>query len=144
MTHDLAGSSFVRRLQTVGPALDDRACRRLVLGYASLYQQVYGFESLERTFAELQAVDGEPGRLGDGHAVVLAEVREAMAEYFISLNEVATALHRLLDPTPMTSADALTCVSHLWNAHACNEELSEFSAREDRALCELLADLLPA
>ena len=61
----------------------------------------------------------------------------------LAINEVAAAVHRLLDATPMTPEDVLSCVDLIWNAHECNEFISEFSGREDAVLCQLLDELRP-
>lgn len=139
--HDLAHSRFARRLRAT--PVDAAACRRIVLRYALRYQSVYSFDRLEDAFTWLELVDADPARLADARAHVLADVEDAMAEYFISLNEVAAAVHRLFDATPMSPDDVLSCVDHIWNAHECNESVAEFSGREDAALCELLDELSP-
>lgn len=143
MPHDLAHSQFARRLRALAAPLDAAACRRLVLRYALRYQDVYSFVQLEDAFTWLELADGDPAHLGEDLARVLADVEDAMDEYFISLNEVAAAVHRLLDATPMTPEDVLSCVDLIWNAHECNEFISEFSGREDAVLCQLLDELRP-
>ena len=69
------------------------------------------------------------------------DVENAMGEYFESLNEVATAVYRLLDRSEITVDDALDALGHVWAAHACNELPKVFVPREDGVLCEMLMAL---
>lgn len=144
MSIDPATTRFAARLQSVGAALDDRACRQIVLRAVRRYQDTYPFDILEHAITALECVDGEPGRLGDAYAPALADVHEALGEYSFSLPAVAAAVARLLDAAPLDTDAVLACVRHLWEAYACNETADEFVAREDAALCELLAAALPA
>lgn len=145
------GSQFAQRLQALAPVPSDRTLRRLVFVYCRLYQDVYSFDQLDDAFAylaielqsekkQLEAFNTEVPVIPDA---VLGAVQQAMGEYFESLNEVATAIHRLLDPRELTISDTLAAINHVWLAHACNESPSEFAAREDGILFELLTRLVP-
>ncbi len=137
------GTEFETRIHALEDRLSDSQLRRLVLRYCQSYQEVYSFDQLQDAFAYLDlAPPGDTTNscfLRSERALVLAQVEEAMDEYFISLNEVATVLSRLLDPKPFSISDALSAVSHVLNAHECNEDPSSFLPREDCVLCTLLA-----
>lgn len=139
MSDLLEGTEFDRRLSACAEQLTDREYRELVLEYCQRYQEVYWFEQLENAFAYLTLTDHDREQLQSDLPDVRSQVQEAVGEYFESLNEVATAVYRLLDDTPFSSIDARTCIAHVWNAHACNEHPEEFRCREDRVLCELLS-----
>jgi hypothetical protein len=132
----LVAPEFARRVRAERP--DERRFRRLALAYVRRYQETYWFEELEPAIAALERVDADPGRLGEADGAARAEVEVALAEYCLSLNEVAAAVDRLLDARPMTADDLLSCVAHVWEAYACNEGASGFAAREDAALCDML------
>lgn len=139
MTNLIAGTEFERRLCRNSDVFMDASLRHLVFAYCQLYQEIYWFDQLENafTYLELAASDSDAVRTELGS--VRSEVEEAMGEYFESLNEVAAAIHRLLDDTPFSVDDTLSCIAHVWNAHSCNEDPAEFGPREDRILCDLLA-----
>lgn len=140
MTNLIVGSAFKSALRSRGEDLADRNLRLLVFRYCELYQKVYWFDQLENVFVFLElALAGDDPDLQSELPEIRVEVEDAMGEYFESLNEVATALHRLLDPRPITTDDALDAISHVWKAHACNEDPEDFRSREDGILCELLA-----
>ena len=112
----------------------------LVFAYCQRYQEIYWFDQLENAFAFLGiALTDDAEAIRSELGSVRSEVEDAMGEMFESLNEVATAVYRLLDEKPMITNDAISCVAHVWNAHACNEDPSDFRQREDRILCDLLA-----
>ena len=125
------------------PRPTDSRLRQLTFDYCKRYQDVYWFDQLENAFAYLDIVighgDNDSADLADYLAEVKSDVEEAMGAYFISLNEVATAIYRLLDSLEMTVDDALKTLEHVWAAHACNESPEEFIRREDSVLCRLLA-----
>ena len=139
MANLLADSNFANVIRSTDNPLSDRQLRQLVLDYCKRYQEVYWFESLDNAFAylELTLANGSDALQSELNAV-RSEVEVAMWEYCISLNEVASALHRLLDDTPFAAADALKSVEHIWCAYSCNESPPEFVDREDAVLCELL------
>ncbi len=141
MTDLLAGTEFEKTVHSMNGRLTDHDLRQLVFKYCQLYQNVYRFGQLENTFAFIEiALTEDCDAVQSELPSIQTEVEEAMAEYFESLNEVATALHRLLDDRPMTTEDSITAISHVWKAHACNEIPSEFRHREDGILCALLAN----
>lgn len=135
-------SEFAQQLLSLSPHLVDSQLRRLIFEYCQRYQEVYWFEQLENTFAYLDIALGEDEFETDDWVSELAsvktEVEYAMGEYFISLSEVATALHRLLDQRAMTAGEALDVLDRVWFAHSCNEPPEDFVSREDSILCELL------
>jgi hypothetical protein len=140
MTDLIIGSEFECMIRSLDGKLSDRDLRLLLFKYCQLYQADYWFDQLANAFAYLEVSLLEASNIYRSELpVILAEVEEAMGEYFISLNEVATALYRLLDETVMTTEDAISAVSHVWNAHACNEPLEAFRQREDQILCQLIA-----
>ena len=142
MGNSIRQSEFARRLAALKPSPTESLLRQLIFEYCRRYQEIYWFEQLENAFAYLDIVFGhddyDPADWTDDLAAVNGEVEEAMGEYFISLNEVATAIHRLLDQREMTVDDALEVLEHVWAAHACNESPEEFIPREDSVLCGLL------
>ena len=143
MTDLLSNSEFVRRLREYEGRLGELEFRWLVFQYCRLYQEVYCFEQLENAFAYLELTRLDLSEeMSKELSVVRAEVAKAMGEYFESLNEVAAAVYRLLDETPMTVSDTIAAVGHVWNAHACNEQVSMFRNREDMILCGLVAELV--
>ncbi|APZ96664.1 hypothetical protein [Fuerstiella marisgermanici] len=123
-----------------GDGFTDALFRHLVFAYCQLYQEAYWFDQLENAFTYLELAESDPEAFRTELASVRSEVEEAMGEYFESLNEVAAAIHRLLDDTPFTIDDTIACIAHVWNAHSCNEDPTDFNPREDRILCELLAN----
>lgn len=136
----IAGSAFETAIRSRSEGLADRDLRLLVFKYCALYQEVYSFDQLENGFEFLELyLAGSDRSLQSELPQIRLEVEDAMGEYFESLNEVATALHRLFDPLPMTTDDALDAIAHVWNAHACNEDPEDFRIREDGVLCELIA-----
>lgn len=139
MTNLIAGTEFERQLRRDGDRFTDVTFRHLVFAYSKLYQEVYWFDQLENAFTYLELVEMDREAVRTELASVRSEVEEAMGEYFESLNEVASAIHRLLDDTPFTIDDTMVCIAHVWNAHSCNENPTEFCQREDQILCELLA-----
>jgi hypothetical protein len=140
MTNLIGGTEFEKHLRAQSERITDSQFRRLVFAYCQLYQEIYWFDQLENAFTYLELADSDGDSVQTELASVRVEVEEAMGEYFESRNEVATAIHRLLDDAPLTADDTLVCVSHVWNAHACNEAPAEFRSREDRILCELLSN----
>ncbi len=139
MTNLIAGTEFEKQLRCDGDRFTDATFRQLVFAYCQLYQEVYWFDQLENAFTYLELLESDPEAVRTELASVRAEVEEAMGEYFESLNEVAAAIRRLLDDTPFTIDDTIVCIAHVWNAHSCNEDPTEFGPREDRILCDLLA-----
>lgn len=140
MTNLLADTEFERRMRQGSDGFTDASLRQLVFAYCQLYQEVYSFNQLENAFAYLELAESEPEAVRTELASVRSEVEEAMGEYFESLNEVAAAINRLLDNTPFTIEDTIACISHVWNAHSCNQNPTEFGPREDRILCDLLSN----
>ncbi len=138
MTNLIAGTEFEKRLRCSSHKLTDAGFRRLVFAYCQLYQEDYWFNQLENAFAYLELADCDPDANQTELASVRLEVEEAMGEYFESLNEVAAAIYRLLDNKPFTVDDTISCIAHVWNAHSCNEDLSDFRSREDQILCDLI------
>ena len=139
MTNLIVGTEFEKQLRRNGDGMPDTSFRELVFAYCQLYQEIYGFGQLENAFTYLELAEGDADTVRTKLASVRCEVEDAMGEYFESLNEVSAAIHRLLDDTPFTVDETITCIAHVWNAHSCNEDFSEFAAREDQILCELLA-----
>ena len=136
-------SKFATRLQSQ-LSLDDALLRNLIFQYCKLYQNDYWFDQLVDAFAYLEMTLGQPADEQQLLETELPRIREdvetTMGEYFISLNEVASAIYRLLDSRRLTINDTLDAIDHVWNAHLCNESPDEFMAREDRILCTLLAE----
>ncbi len=139
MTNLIAGTEIEKQLRRNGDGMTDASLRHLVFAYCQLYQEVYWFEQLENAFAYLELAKSDPAVIRAELASVRSEVEDAMEEYFESLNEVAAAIHRLLDDAPLTIDETISCLAHVWNAHSCNEDPADFGPREDRILCELLA-----
>ena len=138
--HVIQQSEFAQQLGDL--QLTDLQLRHLVLEYCKQYQEVYGFEQLDNAFAFLEirygSNDYDPKDWAKELAAVIEEVEYAMGEYFISLNEVATVIYRLLDQRKMNTHEALDTINQVWLAHLCNEAPEVFIPREDRVLCELL------
>lgn len=139
MINLITGTEFEKHLRSKGERMTDFHFRKLVFAYCQLYQKSCWFDQLENAFAYLELADSDSDFVRTELPSVRSEVEEAMGEYFESLNEVATTIRRLLDDTPLTVDDTLVCVAHVLNAHACNEDPTEFRPREDRILCELLS-----
>lgn len=140
MTNTLEGTKFAEAIHSV--TVPEHLLRKLVFDYCKRYQDMYWFDALEGAFAylELTLIEGlevEPVEL----SLVKSEVEYAMGEYCISLNEVATALYRLLDEEPFEITDTLRAIGHVWNAYDCNEDDS-FEDREDVVLCEMLNSIV--
>lgn len=138
VTNDLVNSKFAKALDSV--AVPEPLLRKFTLDYCKHYQDIYWFDSLEDVFAYLELTlnerqEVEPTELN----LVKSEVEYAMGEYCISMNEVASALYRLLDEKPFESNDLLRCIEHVWNAYSCNE--GSFEDREDTILCGMLENL---
>lgn len=142
MGHLIGQSEFARRLTALTPSPTERLLRQLIFQYCKRTQDIYWFDQLENAFAYLDIVfgndDHDPADWAEDLAAVKVEVEEAMGEYFISLNEVATAMARLLDERDMTVEEALEALEHVWAAHACHESPEDFIPREDDVLCGLL------
>jgi len=139
MRNLIGGTEFGKQLRRDSDGMTDASFRLLVFAYCQLYQEIYWFDQLENAFTYLELAESDREAVRTELAPVRSEVEEAMGEYFESLNEVATAIHRLLNDAPFTIDDTLSCIAHVWNAHACNETPADFVPREDRILCELLA-----
>ncbi|MDB5335165.1 MAG: hypothetical protein JWN70_784 [Planctomycetaceae bacterium] len=142
VTAAIQHSRFQRALTAAGSRLTELQLRRLVFNYCQKYQDDYSFDQLTNAFAYLDLT------LSDGSDLLVADlknvhqqVEEAIGEYFESLNEVAMAIHRLLDERPFTVSDALETIQHVWRAHSCNEAAEVFVEREDRILCEMISTL---
>ncbi|WP_372720653.1 hypothetical protein [Novipirellula sp.] len=142
MPNLITGTEFEKQLRVCGNRMTDREFRRLVFAYCQHYQEIYWFDQLENAFAYLElASETDSDAVRSELTAIRNEVECAMGEYFESLNEVATAINRLLDERPFTTSDTISCISHVWNAHACNEAPAEFRSREDRMLCKLLVNV---
>ena len=135
-------SEFAARLISKNIPLDDSSWRLLVFKYCKQYQEIYGFEQLTSVYSYLEMIltstNEEQHALEGELPEIRAEVELAMGEYFESLNEIATALYRLLNPRGMTIDERLEVINHVWRAHACNESPKDFISREDEFLCSLL------
>lgn len=130
---------FEQNLRSCDPALSDAQLRQIVYQYCVEYQECYEYEQLEDTFEYLHTQHNRAGLTdftGELLPLIIEEVELAMGEYFESLNEVATAVHRLFDPRPFTVSDAIKCVKHVLRGHELNE--IGFEDREDLALCSIL------
>jgi len=145
MANLIRQSNFARQLLSLEVAPTDTRLRQLAFDYCRRYQDDYWFHQLENAFAYLEIVleekDFDPADWISEYESAKNEVECAIGEYFISLNEVARAIHRLLDQREMTIHDTLDALDHVWSAHACNESPEEFTAREDNVLCELLTSI---
>jgi hypothetical protein len=138
----LEGSEFAKAIQSANRALSDRQLRKFVFDYCHRYQEMYWFEQLKDAFAYLElTLTNNTELLENELSVVKSDVEMAMGEYWESLNEVAIALYRLLDDTPLTVSDALQAVGHVWHAYSCNELPKDFVDREDAVLCQMLETL---
>jgi hypothetical protein len=135
-------SQFANLLRSVTPPPDDRTLRVLLYSYCKLYQEDYWFDQLVEAFEVLDLMFEPDADNAELVKIELPRIRksveEAMGEYFISLNEVATAVYRLLDSRPLTIDDTIQAIGHVWAAHACNESPEEFMTREDQSLCKLV------
>ena len=131
----VAGTRFETALLDCGSDLSDHQLRWVVFTYCQRFDDWY--EQLEDTFAYLYAVLIE---LDESVVELLPEIRSevefAIGEYYESLNEVATALSRLLDADPLSLPDTLKCIGHAWKAVSLNDV--DFEEEEDRELCALL------
>ena len=142
MTNDLiANSRFASLTRSTTEGVTPQTLRKIAFQYATQYQEVYWFNQLEDAFAFLELCELDPTAMPDELPAIRDGVQIAMGEYFESPNEVSTAVNRLLDVTPFTPDDLLTCINHVWRAHACNESTSVFVDREDAILCKLYKDL---
>lgn len=148
MTDDITNTEFAGRLRAMKDRLSDESMRRLVFAYCQRYQEEYWFDQLQNAFTYLELeFAGEFDVIRGELPAIRAEVQDAMGEYFVSLNEVATAVDRLLDKTPFAVDDVIRCLGHVINAYDCqwepNQDADEFIPREDRYLCDLLTRFSP-
>ena len=135
----VAQTEFARLLRSLTETVSDSCLRRLLYKYCTRYQDLYWFEELDDPLAFVgMTLTEDRNELQTLLPSVMADVEHAMCEYCESLNEIGTAVNRLLDETPLTPDDVIIVVSHVWNAYACNEDESEFVPREDGFLCKLL------
>lgn len=86
-------------------------------------------------------ITGDQDIVRDEHTSILHQVEEAMGEYFLSLNHLAAALHRLLKNSLFTIDDTVQAIEYIWQAYLCNEHLNDFKDREDSILCRLLTTI---
>ena len=143
MIDEIEASNFVRLLRSEEREFTDRDLRRFLFAYCKRYQETYWFNQLENAFAFIEfSFEDEGNLLDDELPRIIEEVEEAEGEYFESLNEVATAVRRLLDSEPISVGEFILAIDHVWNAYDCNESSDVFVSREDSFLCDLLANFL--
>ena len=137
----IVGTAFEKALRSLDGRVSNRQLRRVLFRYCSRYLDLYWFEQLEDALAFLELSFSE--KSADLESLlpdVRDDVERAMGEYCESLNEIATAVNRLLDERDLTVDDTVVAVSHVWKAFACNEFASDFVPREDEYLCNLVSE----
>jgi hypothetical protein len=127
-------NKLLHHLRASSERMTDSQFRKLIFAYCQLYQEDYWFEQLDNAFTYLEHADNDGDSVRTELPFVRSEVEEAMGEYFESLNEVATTIHRLLNDAPLTANDTIACVAHIWNApHAT--KIQSHSVREKIEFC---------
>lgn len=129
-----------RLLVTNELSFDDGFLRGILIDYCDRYLQVFSFGCLVDPMAFLRLTGSEAEILEGERPRIEELVQMGMGEYCFSLNAIAAAVHRLLQPEPMSIRDALSVIDHVWEAYVCNETPHDFVPREEEWLCSALRD----